>query len=222
LLALPLTAQVATVAIPPLFILPNEGRNPMGPVEALEGGAFVARASGVGAVCYNPAGLALSKKSEISSSASAYEWTFYSGQVGNVSDTSSRLSNNGRMFGFVIGEPLITNDRLRIGFAMPMPVSWKTALQMEGAGPVGSGSGQALYSSDGSFMDLVPTLGLGYTLRPGLRVGVSLGMSFLTLKQQQLVRVQGGPPWHRLASRPMVRPTACSWWVACSGMCRPP
>jgi hypothetical protein len=111
-LALPLAAQTPTVGVPSLFVIPNEGRNPMGPVEGIEGGAFVARASGVGAVCYNPAGLALSKKSEISSSASAYEWTFYSGEVGNVSDTSSRLSNNGRMFGFVIGEPIISNDRL--------------------------------------------------------------------------------------------------------------
>jgi hypothetical protein len=194
LLAVPVTAQTPVVAVPSLFVIPNEGRNPLGAVEGLEGGAYVARAKGVGAICYNPAGVALSKKSEISSSSSAYEWTFYSGQVGGETDTSSRLSSNGRLFGFVLGDPILTNERLRIGFAVPVPVSWKTTLQMDGAPPSGPGDMGALYSTDGTYGDIVPTLALGYSVRPDLRIGASLGLSFLTLKQQQLFRVQSSTP----------------------------
>ncbi len=44
LLSLPAAAQTATITVPPLFVLPNEGRNPAGQIEGIEGGAFTARA----------------------------------------------------------------------------------------------------------------------------------------------------------------------------------
>ncbi len=191
LVATPVFAQQPTISAPPLFVLPNEGRNPEGQIEGMEGGAFTARGEGVGAVFYNPAGLALSEKSSISASSAAYDWTFYSAEVGQVAETSSRLSSNGRLFGFVLGNPVIRNERLRIGFAILTPVSWKPTLQLSGVLESPTASAATLYSADGSYSDIVPTIAAGYALRPGLRVGGSLGFSFLSLSQEQLAFLQG-------------------------------
>ena len=185
LLSLPVAAQTTTITVPKLFVLPNEGRNPAGQIEGIEGGAFTARARDVGAVYYNPAGLGLSKRSSVSAASAAYEWTFYSGEVGDVADTGSRLSSNGRLFGFVVGGDVLKDERLSLGFAIPTPVAWKPTLQLSGllGGPA-EGAG-LLYSADGSYSDIVPTIAAGYALRPGLRVGGSLGLSFLSLSQIQ-------------------------------------
>lgn len=202
LFSLPAAAQTTSISAPSLFIAPNEGRNPAGQIEGTEGGAFTARASDVGSIYYNPAGLGRSNKSSVSAASAAYEWTFYSGEVGDISDTGSRLSNNGRLFGFVIGGEVLKNDRLSLGLAFPTPVSWKPTLQLSGVlGTQYSGAGM-LYSTDGSYADVVPTIAAGYALRPDFRLGGSLAMSFLTLSNTQEAAVQGiGTNGAGLASR---------------------
>jgi hypothetical protein len=190
LFSLPVAAQNVSISTPSLFIAPNEGRNPAGQIEGTEAGAFTARAEGVGSVFYNPAGLALSMKSSVSAASAAYEWTFYSGEVGDIADTGSRMSTNGRLFGFVIGGEVLGNDKLSLGFAIPTPVSWKPTLQMSGVIGAGFGGAGMIYSTDGSYADVVPTVAAGYALRPNLRLGGSLGLSFLTLSNNQNVAVQ--------------------------------
>lgn len=180
-LSFPVLAQT-TVEIPALFVIPNEDRIPVGQIEGIEGGSFSARAKGVGAVYYNPAGLALSKSTEISAASSAYEWTSYQADIGQVGDAGSRLSSNGRMYGLVLGEPLTSSDRWRFGLAVPAPVSFKPTLQM--------GNDQGAYATSGSYGDIIPTLAVGYAARPDFRLGGSLGVSFLTLSQGQTLTVQ--------------------------------
>ena len=197
LCSLPVTAQTVSISAPSLFIAPNEGRNPAGQIEGIEGGAFTARAADVGAIFYNPAGLGLSKKSSVSAASAAYEWTFYSGEVGEIADTGSRLSNNGRLFGFVIGGDVLGNEKLSLGLAFPTPVSWKPTLQLSGIVGTGYSGAGMIYSTDGSYTDVLPTIAAGYALRPGLRVGGSLGLSFLTLSNTQEGAIQGMTPARR-------------------------
>ncbi len=191
LTALPGTAQTVSLSAPSLFIAPNEGRNPAGQIEGTEAGAFTARAEGVGAVFYNPAGLAHSMKSSVSAASAAYEWTFYSGEVGDIADTGSRMSTNGRLFGFVVGGEVLKNEKLSLGFAIPTPVSWKPTLQLSGVIGTGYSGAGMIYSTDGSYADIVPTIAAGYALRPDVRLGGSLGLSFLTLSNNQTAAVQG-------------------------------
>ncbi|MCL4806886.1 MAG: hypothetical protein KJ062_03685 [Thermoanaerobaculia bacterium] len=191
LCSLPGTAQTVSISAPSLFIAPNEGRNPAGQIEGIEGGAFTARATDVGAIFYNPAGLGLSEKSSVSAASAAYEWTFYSGEVGEIADTGSRLSNNGRLFGFVIGGDVLGNEKLSLGLAFPTPVSWKPTLQLSGIVGTGYSGAGMVYSTDGSYTDVLPTIAAGYALRPGLRVGGSVGLSFLTLSNNQAGAIQG-------------------------------
>lgn len=58
LCSLPATARTVSISAPPFSIAPNEGRNPAGQIEGIEGGGFTARASDVGAIFCSPAGLA--------------------------------------------------------------------------------------------------------------------------------------------------------------------
>ncbi len=191
LAALPVTAQTESISAPSLFIVPNEGRNPAGQIEGTEAGAFTARAEGVGAVFYNPAGLARSMKSSVSAASAAYEWTFYSGEVGDIADTGSRMSTNGRLFGFVVGGEVLKSEKLSLGFAIPTPVSWKPTLQLSGVMGTGLSGAGTIYSTDGSYADIVPTIAAGYALRPDVRLGASLGLSFLHLSNNQSSAVQG-------------------------------
>ena len=191
LFSFPVAAQTVSISAPSLFIAPNEGRNPAGQIEGTEAGAFTARAEGVGAVFYNPAGLAHSMKSSVSAASAAYEWTFYSGEVGDIADTGSRLSTNGRLFGFVVGGEVLGSEKLSLGFAIPTPVSWKPTLQLSGVIGTGYSGAGMIYSTDGSYADVVPTIAAGYALRPNLRLGGSLGLSFLTLSNNQTSSVQG-------------------------------
>ncbi len=191
LAALPVTAQTESISAPSLFIAPNEGRNPAGQIEGTEAGAFTARAEGVGAVFYNPAGLARSMKSSVSAASAAYEWTFYSGEVGDIADTGSRMSTNGRLFGFVVGGEVLKSEKLSLGFAIPTPVSWKPTLQLSGVMGTGLSGAGTIYSTDGSYADIVPTIAAGYALRPDVRLGASLGLSFLNLSNNQSSAVQG-------------------------------
>lgn len=165
----PLSAQTATISAPSLFVTPNEGRNPVGQVEGIEGGACTAQGRDVGAVVYNPAGLARSAKCSVSASAPAYDWTFCTGEVGQADDAGSRISNNSRLF----------------GLAVPTPVSWRPTPQMSGLTGTGTSGAGMLFSADGSCLDTIPTVAAGYALSPRVRVGGSVGLSFLALTRLQ-------------------------------------
>ena len=198
----PLSAQTATISAPSLFVTPNEGRNPVGQVEGIEGGACTAQGRDVGAVVYNPAGLARSAKCSVSASAPAYDWTFCTGEVGQADDTGSRISNNGRLFGLVVGGEVLGNERLSLGLAVPTPVSWKPTLQMSGLAGTGTSGAGMLFSADGSYFDTIPTVAAGYALSPRVRVGGSVGLSFLTLTQlQEAFAEAAAPPAAAFAQR---------------------
>jgi hypothetical protein len=186
-------------------------------VDGIEGGAFTARAADVGAIFYNPAGLGLSKKSSVSAASAAYEWTFYSGEVGEIGDTGSRLSNNGRLFGFVIGGEVLGDEKLSLGLAFPTPVSWKPTLQPSGIVGTGYSGAGMIYSTDGSYTDVLPTIAAGYALRPDLRIGGSLGLSFLTLSNTQEGAIQGMTPGGAALAQRVFRADGTSYDILLTG-----
>jgi hypothetical protein len=74
----PALAQTNLV-VPPTVLVPNYDRVFPGLQEGLEGGAVIARARDASAVFYNPAGLALSKRSALNASAQGYQPTVRDG-----------------------------------------------------------------------------------------------------------------------------------------------
>ena len=65
-------AQTPEFSLPPNTVLPNYGRVSIGQREAIEAGAYVTRTDDALANWYNPAGLAMSQKTALNASSSAY------------------------------------------------------------------------------------------------------------------------------------------------------
>src|SRR5687767_6326375 len=119
-----LRAQADEFSIPPNSILPNYNRVSVGQREALEGGAYVARTDDALANWYNPAGLAMSRKTALNASSSAYELTTTTLSGIGQKSSATQLSPAGGFFGIVVGEPIARHSRWRFGFAVTKPVAW--------------------------------------------------------------------------------------------------
>ena len=128
-------AQQARVYLPPSAVLTNYDRVLIGQEEALESGAFVARVADSTAGWYNPAGLALVRRSVIGASATGYELATI--DLGDIQTSSGKvtLAQLPSYFGAVLGGDVIASDRWRIGFSATKPTSWSTAVN--GATPAG-------------------------------------------------------------------------------------
>ncbi len=70
LMARAVRAQTPEFSLPPTSLLPNYGRVGIGQREAIEAGAYVARTDDALANYYNPAGLAMSRKTALNASSS--------------------------------------------------------------------------------------------------------------------------------------------------------
>jgi len=171
--------------IPPSLILPNYNRVLIGEREALEAAAFVARAEGPVAVFYNPAGLGLADSSSITAGLSTQEWIKYSVKGGFAS--SARTSNRsiGGVFGVVLGPDVVGLEKWRFGFLIMRPVSIQPALELRTTVPTDTGAVSATYVTTSSLSDLAPTVAASYSYSPTLRFGGSIGLSTVSLYQNQ-------------------------------------
>jgi long-subunit fatty acid transport protein len=183
-------AQGTRFFLPPSAVLTNYDRVLIGQEEAIESGAFVARVADSTAGWYNPAGLALVKRSVIGASATGYELDIVDlGQI-QASAGKTTLAQLPSYFGAVLGGDVIHSEAWRIGFSATKPTSWSTAVN--GATLDG---GSAVYSSRVSISTLVPALSAAWTPVPGLRLGGGLGVAITSISQtQQLsLRALGSP-----------------------------
>jgi len=112
------------IQLPKALVFPNYDNVHLGKDQALEGGAYIARAGDASANFYNPAGLVHSERSSLNASSTGWEWTKLSSQALNKSVTSSKIDNVPGYFGIVIGPPLISNRDIRVGLSLTRLVSW--------------------------------------------------------------------------------------------------
>jgi long-subunit fatty acid transport protein len=172
-------AQTAWV-LPPSAVLTNYDRVLIGQEEALESGAFVARVADSTAGWYNPAGLALVRRSVIGASATGYELDAI--DLGQIQTSTGKitLAQLPSYFGAVLGGDVISSDAWRIGFSATKPTSWSTAVN--GATLTGS---ELNYSSRVSISTLVPTLSAAWAPLPSLRLGAGFGVAITSISQAQ-------------------------------------
>src|SRR5512141_400468 len=111
-------AQSVPVPIPKNVILPNYDTVFIGPMEALEAGAYLARTSDAAASFYIPAGLAGSTHTSVSASANGFVWTQLTSRALGQATTTTQLGTTPGHFAFVLGPPFIKTDRLRLGFSL--------------------------------------------------------------------------------------------------------
>src|SRR5262244_4152286 len=133
-------AQALPVPIPKALIFPNYDSVLVGQNQALEGGAYIARAGDASANFYNPAGLVVSEKTSLNASSTGYVWTRLSSQALNTSISSSKLDNLPGYFGLVIAPPFGDVRNLRFGVSITRGVAWSPGIidQSTGAPDIAS------------------------------------------------------------------------------------
>jgi long-subunit fatty acid transport protein len=172
--------------LPPSAVLTNYDRVLIGQEEALESGAFVARVADSTAGWYNPAGLALVRRSVIGASATGYELdTIDLGQI-QTSAGKLTLAQLPGYFGAVLGGDVISSDVWRIGFSATKPTSWSAA--DNGAT---LGDSEVNYSSRVSISTLVPAISAAWAPLPSLRLGAGFGVAITSISQTQILSMRG-------------------------------
>jgi long-subunit fatty acid transport protein len=187
-LVAPLARAQSTFFLPPGAILTNYDRVLIGQEEALESGAFVARAADSTAGWYNPAGLALVRRSVIGASATGYQLDMI--DLGQIQTGSGKvtLAQLPGYFGAVLGGDVIASDRWRIGFSATKPTSWSAGVN--GATLEGT---LINYSSRVSISTLVPALSAAWVALPSLRFGAGFGVAITSISQTQILSMRSDP-----------------------------
>ena len=177
-------AQTDDFSVPAGSVLPNYDRISIGQREGLEANAFLARADDAAASWFNPAGLSLSEKSQLSASANAYEFTGFALEGADFSRGGTRFSSIGSYFGGVLGAPIINSQNLRLGFSFTKPISWSPS-RIEGAIESPETNESFLYSAYVSFSTFVPAVNAGLKLTDRVRIGAGVGYAYTSLYQSQ-------------------------------------
>ncbi len=182
----PIQAQAPTVVFPASGTLPNYDRIPIGQVEGLESGAYVARTGDASSPWYNPAGLVLSEKSGLNASSNAYELNKVTLEGVGTAKGSTRFSPVGTYFGAVIGAPIIRSNRWRLGFGYTKSVSWTPGL-LDGSLSFNSGGSTEIfgYSGSANFTVITPGVDAGFKVSDRIRVGAGISYALTSMLQSQ-------------------------------------
>jgi hypothetical protein len=163
--------------VPPTLLIPNYDRVYPGLLEALEGGAVVARARAAPALFYNPAGIALSDRTVLNASAQGYQLTTISGS-GFQQSSGGAFETLPSFLGVVLGKEVIDWERVRLGFAVVHPIhSNLTAL----ASTTPAEGQRASYATHSTFDTFTPTFSVGWAVAPSFRVGGSIEFPYTSL-----------------------------------------
>jgi hypothetical protein len=175
--AVPARAQQSDFTVPPTLLIPNYDRVYPGLLEALEGGAFVARARAAPALFYNPAGIALSERTVLNASAQGYQLTTLSGS-GFQQSSGGVFETLPSFLGLVLGKEVINWESVRIGFAVVHPVH----SDLSAIASTTPAEGQrASYSVHSTFDTLTPTFSVGWAVAPSFRLGGSIEFPYTSL-----------------------------------------
>jgi hypothetical protein len=141
------------VSIPKALVFPNYDNVHPGKDQALEGGAYIARAADGSANFYNPAGLVQAEKFSLNASATGWTFTRLTSDAGGASVTSFKIDNVPGFFGAVVGEPFVGKRNLRFGVSIARLVAWDPGpIDQALTGATGvQGLDRITYSSTSSF-----------------------------------------------------------------------
>jgi hypothetical protein len=130
LLAVPITATAQTnvlntpFPLPKALVFPNYDNVLVGKNQAIEGGAYIARANDASANFYNPAGLVAAEKTSLNASSTGYVWTRLSSKASGESIDSSKIDSLPGYFGAVFEPPFWDVRNVRLGVSITRVVSW--------------------------------------------------------------------------------------------------
>jgi hypothetical protein len=164
--------------LPPSLLLPNYDRVYPGLFEALEAGAFTARAMDAPAVAYNPAGLGLTERSTVNASAQGYQLTAVGGSGFQHATPVSSFETIPGFVGVVLSRDVLGWETVRLGFAVVTPVHWDQSVT---ANSTPSESQRISYGVHSSFSTVVPTFAVGWAVSSSIRLGASIEFPYTSL-----------------------------------------
>jgi hypothetical protein len=175
------TARAQDLPVPPSLLLPNYDRVHPGLIEALEAGAFIARARNAPAVAYNPAGIAATDRSVLNASAQGYQLTALGGTGFEHASPVSSFEGIPAFLGLVLGRDVLDWESVRLGFAVVTPVHWDqsaiaSAFPQEGQ--------RASYTVHSSFTTVVPTFSVGWAVSSSVRLGASIEFPYTSISDE--------------------------------------
>ena len=173
-------AQQLPIPLPKALIFPNYDNVLVGQNQALEGGAYIARAGDASANFYNPAGLVVSEKTSLNASSTGYTVTRLSSEALNTSISSTKIDAVPGYFGVVVAPPFTDARNLRLGISVTRGVAWSPgSIDQTTDVPGANAIDRITYSTDASFKTLVYQIAGAWapvadrSFRLGLAVGLS-------------------------------------------------
>jgi hypothetical protein len=178
LFAVPLAAAAQNpVALPKALIFPNYDNVLVGKNQALEGGAYIARANDASANFYNPAGLVASESTSVNASSTGYVYSRLNSDAPGASISTSRIDTVPGYFGVVIGPPLFDTRSFRLGFSVTRDVSWNPGGIDQTIPPAGPVLDRVTFSTNASFQtQLYQVAGAWAPVTP-LRIGLAVALA---------------------------------------------
>jgi hypothetical protein len=183
----PAAGRAQTTASAPGLLFPNQDRVLVGEVEALEGGAYVARARGAAANWYNPAGLALTPTVTFVLSSGGWEYQLLSSSAFASDAVSQSLTTRPSFAGFVFGRPLVDWEDLRLAVSVTNFASLRPSLDAVASRTVATGLETVGYATQSQFSEYRLALGAGYRLSGSLRLGASLNVNYVYMQRDETV-----------------------------------
>ena len=180
-LALASAARAQDTRLPPSLLLPNYDRVHPGLIEALEAGAFIARARNAPAVAYNPAGISVTDRTILNASTQGYQITVLGGSGFEHASPVSSFESMPSFLGVVFGRDLIDWEAVRLGFAVVTPIHWDQSIVASTEPQPGQ---RVSYSVHSIFSTTVPTFSVGWAVSPAIRLGASIEFPYTSLSDQ--------------------------------------
>ena len=207
-------AQALPVPIPKALIFPNYDSVLVGQNQALEGGAYIARAGDASANFYNPAGLVVSEKTSLNASSTGYIVTRLNSEALQTSISSTKIDSVPGYFGVVVAPPFTDARNLRIGASVTRGVAWSPGgIDQTTDAPGAPAIDRATYSTNASFATLIYQIAAAWApvSDRSFRLGLGLGLSQTSYSNQSTFSGQvstGGQPGQFLST---LRATGDQW-----------
>lgn len=194
-------AQIAPITNTPVplskaLVFPNYDNVLVGKDEALEGGAYIARAGDSSANFYNPAGLVQSRGASLNASSAGYVYTELTSKLSGTSISSSKLDSVPGYIGSVSPMPFFDTRNLRVGLSITRAVSWSPGGIDQTFDASSLGFGRLNYSTSANFDSQLYQAAAGFSpvLDRSLRLGLGVGLAQTSYSNNNTVSgTQTGP-----------------------------
>ena len=188
------------VPLPKSLVFPNYDNVLLGKDQALEAGAYIARAGDASANFYNPAGLVQAEKSSLNASSTGWVQTKLTSDAFGTSVTSSKIDNVPGYLGAVLEVPWVSSRNIRMGLSLTRQVAWSPGgLDISNTQTTVDGLDRITYSSGASFTTQLYQLAVAFSpvSSRALRFGLSAGLADTSYSNSGtlsgLVDAGGGP-----------------------------